>query len=387
MPPENLYGLPRPATKDSDKNKNKTNTPSSSTLAFTTKLSSLISSPSQSQSHQHTTGRPRPKTTRGASNNDKDDIFARPNRGTAERAAADENGLNDRGKKRSALEQVHTTDSGPVDEALLERSKRRLREKEGLYDILKEGRHLVYSDDEGDSFGEDDEGGNDGERQRKRELRRLARKEREGLVDFDAKWARSTSPSSSKGSSSSKAEEEDEEEDDDNASIISYEDELGRTRRGTRKAASRAAAAAIASTKSNNPSHPSERWKPAQPANLIHGSTIQTQAFDPDAPTATHMARLAARRDRSATPPEEMHYDASGEVRARGTEFYAFSRDEGVRRGQMEALQRGREETERGREERKLRRERRGLVRVERGRKIEELRGRRRAEAFLEGLS
>ncbi|PKY08364.1 hypothetical protein P168DRAFT_323508 [Aspergillus campestris IBT 28561] len=392
MPPENLYGLPRTATKaDSDKNKNKTNTPSSSTLAFTTKLSSLISSPSQSQSNQHTTGRPRPRP-RTTNKDDKDDIFARPNRGTAERAAADEHGLNERGKKRSALEQVHSTDSGVVDEALLERSKRRLREKEGLYEILKEGRHLVYSDDEDDSSGQDEgEGnGNDGERKKRRELRRLARKEREGLVDFDAKWARSTSPSSSKGSSSSKAqeeeeEEEEEEEDDDNASIISYEDELGRTRRGTRKQASRAAAATIASTKSN-PSHPDERWKPAQPANLIHGSTIQTQAFDPDAPTASHMARLAARRDRSATPPEETHYDAGGEVRARGTGFYAFSRDEGVRRGQMEELMKGREETERGREERKARRERRGVRREERGRKIEELRGRRRAEVFLEGL-
>ncbi|PLN78931.1 hypothetical protein BDW42DRAFT_187050 [Aspergillus taichungensis] len=382
MPPENLYGLPRPATKDSNKNKN---TPSSSTLAFTTKLSSLIASPSTSQQQQHTPARPRPRSTN--TTNSKDDIFARPNRGTAQRAAADERGGNEQGRKRSALEQVHSTDSGLVDEATLERSKRRLREKEGLYEILREGGHLVYSDDEDSSEGEG-EGGNEEEKKRRRLLRRLRRKEREGLVDFDAKWAETKGSSS--GSSSEEdndGEDDEEEEEDDNASVISYEDELGRTRHGTRKQAARAAAT-IAST-SNNKSRPppSERWKPTQPANLIHGSTIQTQAFDPDAPTASQMARLAARRDRSATPPEETHYDAAAEVRARGTGFYAFSRDEAVRRGQMEELLRGREETVRGREERRVKRERRGVKREERRRVVGELRGRRRAEVFLEGLS
>ena len=119
MPPKNLYGLPRNATKDSNNN-----TPSSSTLAFTTKLSSLIASSPSHSAQQHTTARPRPRSTLNTNANDKDDIFARPNRGAAQRAAADEQGGNDRGKKRSALEQVHATDSGVVDEATLERSKR-----------------------------------------------------------------------------------------------------------------------------------------------------------------------------------------------------------------------------------------------------------------------
>lgn len=46
-----------------------------------------------------------------------------------------------------------------------------------------------------------------------------------------------------------------------------------------------------------------------------------------------------------------MHYDASKEVRAKGTGFYQFSADEETRRRQMEELKTARDETERTRKE------------------------------------
>lgn len=47
--------------------------------------------------------------------------------------------------------------------------------------------------------------------------------------------------------------------------------------------------------------------------------------------------------------PLNMHYDASGEVRAKGAGFYQFSGDEETRRKQMEELRKTREETEKTR--------------------------------------
>ncbi|RAL15406.1 CCDC174 family protein [Aspergillus homomorphus CBS 101889] len=98
------------------------------------------------------------------------------------------------------------------------------------------------------------------------------------------------------------------------------------------------------------------------------------------------MAYLAKRRDRSATPPEETHYDAEAEVRNRGTGFYAFSKDEETRKRQMEELRAAREETQREREEKLRRRARKEDARTERMKKVEELRSKRRAELFLAGL-
>ncbi|TPR08997.1 Fungal specific transcription factor domain family protein [Aspergillus niger] len=129
-----------------------------------------------------------------------------------------------------------------------------------------------------------------------------------------------------------------------------------------------------------------EGWRPARPDNLIYGATVQAEAFNPDAAVASRMSDLAARRDRSATPPEEMHYDADAEVRNRGTGFYAFSKDENVRRQQMEELLNAREETQRERDARRERRAERERLRDERRKKVDELRAKRRAEMFLAGL-
>lgn len=261
-------------------------------------------------------------------------------------------------------------DIGGVDEAVLHRSKRRMEEKVRMYEDLKRGEYLRGESDDDD----DGQGGDDGY------LRRLRRKEREGLVDFDRKWAEEEAKQEDDDEDEAGEAQIEEDGDDDNASIISYEDDLGRTRHGTRAEAAHATAQTIQDEEHQN------RWRPQRPSTLIHGPTIQTQAFNPDANTASQMSYLASRRDKSPTPPEETHYDPEGEVRNRGTGFYAFSRDEGVRRRQMEELMGARDETVREREGRRVRREERERVKDERRRKVEELRVKRRAEIFLDGL-
>ncbi len=77
---------------------------------------------------------------------------------------------------------------------------------------------------------------------------------------------------------------------------------------------------------------------------------MQAEAFRPVDPEA--MAALAARRDRSPTPPDAVHYDASAEVRTRGTGFYAFSKDEAAREEEMRNLEAERAKTEAARRER-----------------------------------
>ncbi|KAL3477581.1 hypothetical protein BJX99DRAFT_226189 [Aspergillus californicus] len=344
-----LYGRPK-AAKDSSKAQ------SSSTLAFTSALSSLIAS---QDTESRNNGRSRPSKI------SKSDIFSRPNKGAQKRAAAD---LAD--DDNAALKQIHQSSAeiGSVDAATLHRSKRRMEEKARLYEDLKKGQYLAHGSDS------EDDAPKTGDIKKDAYLSRLRRKEKEGLVDFDRKWA---DAERDRGS----AKESDEDDDDDNASTVSYEDELGRTRRGTRKEA----AAAHAARSKQDTNGEGERWRPSRPDNLIYGATVQTEAFQPTDNIASQMEHLAKRRDRSPTP-DEAHYDAEGEVRNRGTGFYAFSKDEEVRKKQMEELMNARAETQRERDARLERRAERELVKDNRRKEIEKLRAKRRAEMFLSGL-
>lgn len=351
---DSLYGAPRP------KSTSKSDAPSASNLAFTTTLSSLISQDTKGSSSTTSSrgGRPRPSRT------SKSDIFTQHNKGAQKRAAAD---LRD---DAQGVFQQHqrSEDIGGVDAAALHRSKRRMQEKARVYEELKSGAYLAADSDE------EDDGGADAY------LARLRRKEREGLVDFDQKWA---DAEREKGSGSDDDGDGDE-GDGENASVVSYEDELGRTRRGTRAEAARAAR--VKAEEDGERSNMQERWRPSRPENLIYGETIQAEAFNPSAAAASQMSYLATRRDRSPTPPGETHYDADAEVRNRGTGFYAFSKDENVRRQQMEELVSARDETQREREARQKRRAEREQVKDERRKKIGELRSKRRAEMFLADL-
>ena len=243
-----------------------------------------------------------------------------------------------------------------MDAATLHRSKRKMEEKARLYASMKRGDYVPPSN-----------GG--------------VNKEENALVDFDRKWAEDQEAGREANYETSSDEGDDSEEEE----MVEYEDEFGRQRRGTRAEAAREQrrrkAQEYAKEELSNFSA-----RPDRPDNLIVGDTIQSAAFNPDAPIATQMENLARKRDRSMTPPEEVHYDASKEVRSKGVGFYAFSRDSEGRKKEMEALEREREETERGRREREERKEKRRREVEERKRVIEKKRGERLAERFLSSL-
>lgn len=207
-----------------------------------------------------------------------------------------------------------------------------------------------------------------------------ARDER-GLVDFDRKWAEDEAA----GRAADYETSSDSDDGGSEAEMVDYEDEFGRQRRGTRVDAAREEQRRKARAyAAEEPDRFSAR--PAQPRALIYGDTVQAAAFNPEEPVAAQMETLARKRDRSVTPPEEVHYDANGEVRSKGVGFYSFSRDKEGRRGEMEALGRERAETERGRREREGRREKRRGVVDARRKVIGEKRGKKLADHFLEGL-
>lgn len=65
------------------------------------------------------------------------------------------------------------------------------------------------------------------------------------------------------------------------------------------------------------------------------------------------MERLAeiAKAAQEEDSPQDVHYDASQEVRAKGASFYNFSKDQETRRAQQEELKASREESSRARHE------------------------------------
>ncbi|PGH27428.1 hypothetical protein AJ80_00906 [Polytolypa hystricis UAMH7299] len=404
MPPpdtHSLYGIRRPKSTASTKDLS-----SSATLAFSTHLSSLISRPSSSASQTAESGtstattraRPRPSKS-------KTDIFSTHNRGALKRAAKDISDGNDH-----VLAQVHKRgeDIGFVDDATLHRAKRKMEQKVKLYEDLKKGEYLAASSDEGEDEQEEDSRARNGDGGGSR-LSAARQAEGNSLVDFDRKWAQEEArkrKSRRPGSPDFQDEEEEEDGGDDDganndALLVEYEDEFGRTRSGTRAEAAEAARLRATAPPPRHEQDPSEdnnnlelsrashlpsTARPSRPSNLIYGETIQSSAFNPDAPTSAKMSHLASRRDRTPTPPPETHYDADAEVRNRGTGFYAFSKDEEERRREMEELMGARKGTELARGgvgEKKRERERRV---EERRKRVEELRGKRRAEEFLRGL-
>lgn len=326
-----LYGIPRPRKASSKE------ISSSTTLAFTSQLSSLIaSSTSTSTSRPSSSGRPRPN---------KEDIFATHNRGARKRALAD---LED-----VSLEQKHSTTSEALDATTYHRSKRKLEEKARLYAAMKRGD--VEDADE------------------------------KYAVDFDRKWAEEQARGEGETADTSSGDDDDSEADAD-TEVVEYMDEFGRTRRGTRADAAREERRKKAATAA---AEEPDRFtaRPAAPTNIIYGDTVQAAAFNPDATIAEQMAALAAKRDREATPPPEEHFDASREIRTKGTGFYQFSADVETRAREMEALEEERKETEKARAEREKRREERKKEVEDKRRAIKEKRGKLQADRFLDSLA
>jgi hypothetical protein len=315
----NLYGIRKPK-----------NTPkelsSSTSLAFSSTLSSLLSSSSNPGR-----GRPRPSKT-------KDDIFSKHNRNAKRRAAGD---LEDDERDGAGRQDV-----GGVAESVLHRSKRKLEAKAKIYNRLKRGEHT-----------EDDD----------------------GLIDFDRKWAEKQAKGEVDSSSDSQG-------DDDEGEMVDFEDEYGRTKRGTKAEAER-----MDRRKRNQLLGAEEldrmSARPAMPSKLIYGDTVQVMAFNPDEPIAAKMNELANKRDRSLTPPDMKHYEADKEIRTKGVGFYSFSKDESLRGQEMEALEHERLETEKVRREREEKKEKRKKEIEERRKAIGEKRAKKQADSFLDGLS
>lgn len=216
-------------------------------------------------------------------------------------------------------------------------------------------------------------------------------KEENALVDFDRKWAEAEEKKENgEGGRKYETESDDDGESEDETGgggeeLVEYVDEFGRQRFGSARTVLREQRLQAARLHASSELS-SMAARPERPSNLIVGDTIQAAAFNPDFPVAAQMETLARKRDRSMTPPEEVHYDASKEVRSKGVGFYNFSQDSAGRKMEMEALMKEREETERRKREREERKERRKQEVEERRRVIAEKRGERLAERFLDGL-
>ncbi|KAG6016784.1 hypothetical protein E4U54_000467 [Claviceps lovelessii] len=323
----NLYGQ-RPVKKQ------KKDTTLSSSLDFTAQLTSLMSNATSSASGS---GRARPSKTR------KDDLFHKSKPKEDERKPTSKDG------SKLTLKEVMGTEEESRQLAL---ARRKMEDKARLYAAMKRGDYVPKEN------------------------------EAAPLVDFDRKWTEDVE--GKEGYSSSSSDNGDEDEDDEDDEVIEYEDEFGRMRRGTRaekeRTERRARRGLLGAEELERMSA-----RPAAPTNLIYGDAVQAMAFNPDDPEK--MEELARKRDRSATPPEQKHYDADSEIRTKGTGFYKFSKDEEARAKEMAHLAEERQRTE---QERRAREEQRASRRQEiekRRREMGARRAQRQADSFLDGLA
>ena len=343
MADAHLYGV-RTA-----KNKHK-EISSSTSLAFSSHLSSLISKESSSTSAILHPSRPSSKS--------KPDLFTtHKERQSKKRTHAESESPDNVGQKHKTEEELGVG----ADSNDLHRSRRKMEEKAGLYAAMKRGDYVPPTD----GCGRDEQG--------------------TALIDFDRKWAEREARGEDANNHDTSSGSEDEESANEQEELIDYTDELGRTRQLPRSAIARLererrVAANFASEAE------SMSARPSMPTNIIYGDTVQHHAFNPDDDTAQKMAMLAEKRDREATPPDDTHYDATKEIRNKGTGFYAFSGDKEGREKEMEALEQERRETERRRKERDREKEERRKVIEERKKKVAEARGKKQADQFLDRL-
>ncbi|KOS22667.1 Uncharacterized protein ESCO_003782 [Escovopsis weberi] len=335
----NLYGQRPPK-------KQKRDTSLSSSLDFTAQLTSLMSSASSKSASR---SRP-PKESKKEPKEPKDSLFR-----SAGSKKKNSNGTGEKGPKALVLKEV----VGTEDEAQeRERARRKMESKARLYAAMKRGDYVPKEN------------------------------EAAPLVDFDRKWAEARGAADATSSDDGEDDDDDGDGDgdgeDDDAEVIEYEDEFGRTRRGTRADKERLERRLRRGVMG---AEELERMsaRPSAPSNLIYGDAVQAMAFAPDDPEK--MEALARKRDRSATPPELKHYDADWEIRTKGTGFYKFSKDEAAREREMRSLEEERRRTE---EERRAREEQKAARRREieqRRRDMEDRRAKRQADSFLDRLS
>ncbi|KAL8679468.1 MAG: hypothetical protein Q9186_004244 [Xanthomendoza sp. 1 TL-2023] len=339
---QSLYGAPRPNAGFKRTKEIK----SSTSIAFTSQLSTLLA---QSASSQPTAGRTRPSKT------GKEDIFKTHNKNTKKRARADQS--------TDGLTTGHKQDIGGIDPSDLHRSKRKMEEKARLYASMKRGDYVPPT----------------GSGKSSHNL------EEHSLVDFDRKWADSIEAGEPPNNNNNDTSSGEDDNDSGTESLVDYEDEFGRLRRIPKSQRDHHLRRRNAATYAESQLQ-SFTARPVAPSNIIRGDTIQTAAFNPDHTISEQMEQLARKRDRSLTPPEETHYDASKEIRSKGVGFYAFSKEEAERRREMGELEGMRGETERVVREREERKEKRKREVEERKRVIGKKREERLADRFLAEL-
>lgn len=334
---------------------------STSIHALTTELALAQSSASKTRS---TPARTRPSSKTSSLFKEKQ----RPqNKGVLKRAAKDlaehaQQEIRDGGGKT-------TEEIGGADESLdtWERSRKILEEKARRYRAMMRGEIEEEEQEQGQGY-------------------KRRRKGDEGmLVDFDRKWVEE---------GSGDEDEDGDEYGDGEQEQVEYEDEFGRTRVGSKAEAARAARA----KDSTAPFVPDSEMRIQEPQHVIYGNHIQTHAFStPLFEGLPSVAELKSTLPSKEVQEEmlEQHYDSRKEVRTKGVGFYQFSEDVGVRKREMEELEKERLKTEKEREQRKMRREERKRGLEERREKIRGIRRQRQGgnwlerefgEEFLEGL-
>lgn len=299
----------------------------SSSLDFTAQLTSLISKESGSSTRA---GRTRSNKTNKA------DIF----NSTRSKVAA----TKDEQPDSLTLKEVTSTAEESQERA---RITRKMEDKARLYAAMKRGDYVPKD------------------------------KEAAPLVDFDRKWAEN-------GEEDPDAESSSDDDKSDNGEIIEYEDEFGRLRRGTKAEKERMERR---QRRGLLGAEELERMsaRPAAPGKLIYGDAIQSMAFNPD--DFEQMEELAKKRDRSATPPEQKHYDADKEIRSKGVGFYKFSKDEETRQQEMESLGQERKQTDDVRKAKDDQKELRRREIEQRRNALEARKAKRQADNFLQGLN
>ncbi|KAK4166459.1 hypothetical protein QBC43DRAFT_313756 [Cladorrhinum sp. PSN259] len=338
----NLYGQPPPK-------KQKKEMPLSGSLAFTSQLSSLMATASSSSSSSSTSGRPRPSKSKT------DDLFKSVK---VKRKEQRPPSYSDASSTTTKLN-LKTPTTTEEEKETLALSRAKMESKARLYAAMKRGDYI------GKEY---------------------------GLVDFDRKWAESHAPDNNPPSSSGSDSESEPEEDNKNKkraereeALIEHTDDFGRTRFLTPSQIASLNRSALASASLAEISA-----RPSRPEEVIYGDAIQTSAFA----QSEEMQTLAQKRDRSATPPPDVHYDANHEIRTKGVGFYKFSRDAEGREKEMEALKSDREKTEEVRKKKREEEKEKRKKEIEKRRKEIESRrkemGEKRAEKiadeFLEGL-
>lgn len=277
--------------------------------------------------------------------------------------------------------QKHQTsaDIGGVDKDILYRSRRKMEQKAQIYAAMKRGE---YVDPRAKRYGNS-------------AMAEALADEHAPLVDFDRKWAEQggEEPVAANNTSSDEGSESQDEQEQ-----VEYTDEFGRTRTGTRAQTARIlrqqrAAHAARAELSEMRGRPvlgqhddDDDGTGAQSQQVIYGDTVQVAAFNPDHTIAEQMAALAAKRDRSLTPPPDTHYDASKEIRSKGVGFYQFSQDNEGREREMHSLLKERADTERHGKEREDRRAKKERDLMARRQLLRDKRTARQADAFLSSL-